>query len=339
MSEKSVEFPRLLRGLLAGGVLSEDEARAFAGNIMDGTLSAVQAGAVLAVIAARGERVSEVVGAARAMRERSLHVEHNLPVVLDVCGTGGDGAETINISTIVAFVVAAAGVPVAKHGNRAASSSCGSADVLEATDIAIDRSPEQAATMLQELGFTFMFAPRYHPAMKNVAPVRSELGVRTLFNVLGPLTNPARATHQVVGVAREEHLELVAEALRRLGSVAGAVIHGSGIDEVVGDRPTIVYAFTQERAQRWVLDPAVYGVSVPTSEIHGGSRESCRQAFLSILEGERSGRSEVVALNAGLALHVSGKCDDIGEGLELARETIAGGKAYALFQKVRSHST
>ncbi len=151
------------------------------------------------------------------MRERSLHVDHGLPMVVDVVGTGGDNANTINISTMAALVVAAAGVPVAKHGNRAASSACGSADVLEASGMAIDVEPERAAHMLHEAGFTFMFAPRYHPAMKNVAPVRRELGVRTIFNVLGPLTNPARATHQVVGVARPEHLELVGDVLRGLG--------------------------------------------------------------------------------------------------------------------------
>lgn len=317
--------------------MGEDEAREFIGGIMDGDVTAVQAGAMLTAMAMRGENVAEVVGAARAMRERSLHVKHNLPVVADVCGTGGDGADTINISTIAAFVVAAAGVPMAKHGNRAASSSCGSADVLENSGVAIDVSPEEAAKMLERINFTFMFAPRYHPAMRNVAPVRRELGVRTLFNVLGPLTNPARATHQVVGVARDSHLELVGDALRMLGSTAGAVIHGAGVDEIVGQGPTVVYAFNQERAQRWVLDPAVYGVNVPLSEIKGGSSDACSSAFLSILEGERSGRADVVALNAGLALHVSGKCCDIAEGMELARETLRSGKAYAVFNEVRAH--
>ncbi|GAC1392860.1 MAG: anthranilate phosphoribosyltransferase [Vulcanimicrobiaceae bacterium] len=330
------EYPKLLRALLDGHVLDQDQAREFVGAVMDGALTPVQAAGVLTALAARGEQVSEVVGAAQAMRERSLHVAHTLPVVVDVCGTGGDGAETINISTIAAFVVAACGVPVAKHGNRAASSSCGSADVLEMCEVPIDLAPERAGEILEHLKFTFMFAPRYHPAMKNIAPVRRELGVRTLFNILGPLTNPARATHQVVGVARESHLELVGESLRALGSAAGAVIHGSGIDEVAGDRPTIVYAFNQERSQRWILDPSVYGVNVPLSEIRGGSRDGCRQAFMAILEGEKSGRADVVALNAGLVLHVSGKATDIGEGLEMAREVLANGRAHAVFQSMRS---
>ncbi len=322
--------------MLDGAVLNEDEAQAFIGAIMDGEVTPVQAGGVLTAMAMRGESVSEVVGAARAMRERSLHVDHDLPVVADVCGTGGDGADTINVSTIAAFVVAASGVPVAKHGNRAASSSCGSADVLEDAGVSIDVEPLRAAKMLERLHFTFMFAPRYHPAMKNVAPVRRELGVRTLFNILGPLTNPARATHQVVGVARDTHLELVGDALRSLGSQAGAVIHGAGVDEIVGDEPTVVYAFNPERAQRWLLDPGVYGVKVPRSEIRGGSRETCKSALLAILQGEQSGRADVIALNAGLALHVSGKACDVGEGLELARATLKSGKAYDLFQEVRT---
>ncbi len=324
--------------MLGGAILSEDEAQEFMGAIMDGTVTPVQAGGVLTAMAMRGERVSEVVGAARAMRERSLHVEHDLPVVVDVCGTGGDGANTINVSTIAAFVVAASGVPMAKHGNRAASSSCGSADVLEGAGVAIDVQPDRAARMLRRLNFAFMFAPRYHPAMKNVAPVRRELGVRTLFNILGPLTNPARATHQVVGVARDDHMELVGDALRALGSQAGAVICGAGVDEVVGDKPTMVYAFNQEHAQRWVLDPAVYGINVPMDEIKGGSGEACGGAMMAILQGERSGRADVIALNAGLALHVSGKTHDVGEGLALARDTLSSGKAYKLFQEVRAQS-
>ncbi len=330
--------PKLLRRLLAGEGLSEDEARGFVGNLMDGDLTPVSAAAILTAIAARGERVSEVVGAARAMRERSLHVDHALPLVADVCGTGGDNQDTINISTLVAFVVAAAGVPVAKHGNRAASSTCGSADVLELSGVQIDVSPRRASEMLTQLNFAFLFAPSYHPAMRNVAAIRRELGIRTLFNVLGPLTNPARATHQVVGVAREEYLELVGDALRALGTQAGVVIHGSGLDEVAGDRPTLVYAFNQERAQRWVLDPSVYGIHVPLDDLRGGSANGCAEAFLGVLQGEKTGRADVVALNAGLALHVCGMVPDVADGLELARSLLAQGTAYTLFERVRSAS-
>lgn len=334
-----MEFSKLLRALLDGAVLSEDDAFTLIGQIMDGALSTVQAAGLLTAMAARGEAVQEVVGAARAMRERSLHVEAGEGDVLDVCGTGGDGADTINISTIVAFVVAACGVRVAKHGNRAASSACGSADVLEACGVPIDLPPEKASALLDATNFTFMFAPRYHPAMKNVAPVRRELGVRTIFNVLGPLTNPARATRQVVGVAREAHLQLVGDALMHLGAKTGAVIFGGGLDEVAGDRPTLVYAFSQaDGAQTWILDPSVYGVNASIEQLRGGSRDECSQALLAVLRGERSPRADVIALNAGLALHVAGAAKDVDEGLDLARDALQSGKAYALFERVKTYS-
>ncbi len=201
-----MEYAPLLRRLIAREDLSREEAAAMIGEIMDAAFTPVQAAALLAALASKGEAIAEVTGAAQAMRERALRVHHALPTVVDVVGTGGDGANTINISTLAALTVAAAGVPVAKHGNRAASSACGSADVLEAGGMRIDVGPDVASAMLEQANFAFMFAPRYHPAMKNVAPVRRELGVRTIFNVLGPLTNPAFATHQVVGVARADHI-------------------------------------------------------------------------------------------------------------------------------------
>lgn len=331
----SIDFPKTLRQVLDGGDLAEDQTYELIGSFMDGGLSAVQAAGLLTALAAKGERVGELVGAARAMRDRSLHVEHSLPLVLDVCGTGGDGADTINISTMAGFVVAAAGVPVAKHGNRAASSACGSADVLEAAGIQIDVPPERAARQLCDSNFTFMFAPRYHPAMRQVAPVRRELGVRTMFNILGPLTNPARATHQIVGVAREAHLELVGEVLRALGG-QGAVVHAaSGIDEISGEGPTVVYEFSRERVGRYSLDPSAHGISVPLAALRGGSAEVCKDAFESILQGERSPRSDVVALNAALALQISGTVESFGEGLELARELLHSGKAYQVVERAR----
>ncbi|MEA2664330.1 MAG: anthranilate phosphoribosyltransferase, partial [Candidatus Eremiobacteraeota bacterium] len=193
-------YPALLRRVIAGDALEAAEMAATIGAIMDETLSPVRAAALLAALAAKGETVDEVVGAATAMRERSIRVEHGLPLVLDIVGTGGDGAHTINISTAAAFIVAGCGVPVAKHGNRAASSLCGSADVLEALGVALDRGPDFAARALRTHGIAFLFAQRYHPAMRAVGPIRRELGVRTVFNVLGPLTNPAGANRQLIGV-------------------------------------------------------------------------------------------------------------------------------------------
>jgi anthranilate phosphoribosyltransferase len=339
MNRVGVQYAPLLRRLIAGEHLTEDDAASMIGEIMDGSFTAVQSAGLLTALAAKGERMEEVVGAARAMRDRSLHVEHNLPMVVDVVGTGGDNANTINISTLTALTVAAAGVPVAKHGNRAASSACGSADVLEAEGMAIDVDPERAAASLREAGFTFMYAPRYHPAMKNVGPVRRELGVRTIFNVLGPLTNPARATHQVVGVAREEHLELVGDVLRGLGVRAGAVVHAaSGIDEVGGEGPTTVYSFDEGESRRWSIDPDRYGIRAPLDAIRGGSVQACKEAFENVLSGERSPRADVVALNAALAFTVCSRTRDLKEGLELARTLMSEGRAAAVFERAKQFS-
>ncbi|HLI96162.1 MAG TPA: anthranilate phosphoribosyltransferase [Candidatus Baltobacteraceae bacterium] len=329
----------MLRRLIAGEHLTQDDAASMMGAIMDASFTPIQSAGLLTALAMMGEQTPEVVGAARAMRDRSLHVVHGLPMVVDVVGTGGDNANTINISTMTALVVSAAGVPVAKHGNRAASSACGSADVLEAAGMAIDVEPDRAAHMLHETGFAFMFAPRYHPAMKNVAPVRRELGVRTIFNVLGPLTNPARATHQVVGVARPEHLELIGDVLRGLGVRAGAVVHASsGIDEVCGEGPTTVYTFDEGESRRWTLEPEAFGIRTPLDLIRGGSVDACKDAFERILSGEQSPRADVVALNAALVFTVCNRTSDLQEGLELARTLLKEGRAAVVFERAKQLS-
>jgi anthranilate phosphoribosyltransferase len=326
----------LLRRAIAGDDLSEPEAAGLVGAAMDGSFTQVQVAGILVAIAVKGEAVAEIVGAARAMRERSLHVEHGLDTVLDIVGTGGDGANTINISTMAALCVAAAGIPVAKHGNRAASSVCGSADVLEAAGLNLEVSPDVAAAMLRGAGFTFMFAPRYHPAMKNVAPVRRELGVRTIFNILGPLANPARATHQVVGVSREALLEPVGDVLRALGVRRGAVVHASnGLDEVAGDAPTHVYSFDENGTRRWLLDPAAFGIATPLAEIVADSVDGCKEAFFSILGGERSRRTDVVALNAAVALYAAGFETRLEDALDRARTVLASGAALDTFQRAK----
>jgi anthranilate phosphoribosyltransferase len=331
-----MEYAPLLRRLIAGARLSQAESAELIGAIMDGELTPAQSGGLLVALAARGEDVDEIVGAARAMRERSLHVEHGLPEVVDVVGTGGDGANTINISTMAALVTAAAGIPVAKHGNRAASSACGSADVLEATGLPIDLAPERAALMLREANFTFMFATRYHPAMKNVGPIRRELGVRTIFNVLGPLTNPASASVQIVGVARPELLEPLATVLQGLGVRRGAVIHGeNGIDEVAGDVPTAVYSFDGSSSRRWRLDPAAYGIATPLPAIVGNSVEAAKEAFLSILGGEVSPRADVVALNAALVLHTVGVEPTMEAALGHARSILKSGAALRTYERAK----
>jgi anthranilate phosphoribosyltransferase len=330
------EYPALLRALTARQNL-DSEAMAFAiGAIVDAEWSEVQAAGILTALATKGETVDEVVGAAGAMRARSLRVEHALGAVVDTCGTGGDGAHTINISTAAGFVVAGTGLPVAKHGNRAASSRCGSADVLEACGIAIDATPERARAGLERTNFTFMFAQAYHPSMKAVAPVRRQLGVRTIFNLLGPLTNPAGATHQVIGVADPVHLELLGEALERLGGRAGAIVHSSsGLDEIGGDAPSDVYQFGRDTVRRWRLDPAEFDVRASREDLAGGSPPENAAALRAILGGERSPRADVVALNAALALLVAEHVESLLEGLLRARKALAEGSARAVFDAVR----
>ncbi len=335
-----MQYSALLRRLIAGEHLTQSESAELIGAIMDGSFTTIQGAGLLVALAAKGEDVAEIVGAARAMRERSVHVEHGLETVVDVVGTGGDGANTINVSTMAALVVAAAGVPVAKHGNRAASSACGSADVLEATGLPLDLPPERAAAMLRGSNFTFMFAPRYHPAMKNVAPIRRELGVRTVFNVLGPLTNPASATVQVVGVARAHLLEIMGDVLRGLGVERGAIVHGeNGIDEVAGDARTLVYSFDESGSRTWTIDPRDFGITTPLETIVGGSIDACRDAFLSILAGEQSPRSDVVALNAALVLHTLGIDPTLHQALDRARAVLASGAPLRTYERAKELAT
>jgi anthranilate phosphoribosyltransferase len=327
----------MLRRVLGGENLTADEAAFFIGEIVDASYTPAQAAALLAALAAKGESVDEIAGAARAMRDRSVRVEHGLPMVVDVVGTGGDHAGSINISTMAALVVAAAGIPVAKHGNRAASSACGSADVLEAAGFPIEVAPEVAARMLRETNFTFMFAPRYHPAMRNAAAVRRELGVRTIFNLLGPLSNPARATHQVVGVAREDLVERIGPALRALGVQRGAVVHGgSGLDEVSGDAPSHVYSFDERSARVWQLEPRDAGVTTPLRTPVGGSVDRCRDAFVEILQGTPSDATDVVALNAALVMYIAGTRERLSDAFEDARSILHSGAGWQTFDRARS---
>ena len=316
--------------------LDADDMAFAMGAMMDGTWSPVQAAGFLGALATKGETGSEVLGAARAMRARAVVVDHDVELVVDTCGTGGDGAHTINISTAAGIIVAGCGLHVAKHGNRAASSLCGSADVLEAAGVAIDASPDTARAQLERDRFTFLFAPRYHPAMKEIAPVRRELGVRTIFNLLGPLANPARATHQVIGVADERRVALVGEALEALGARAGAIVHAkSGIDEIAGDAPTDVHQFDARGRRHWTLDPETVGIRTPTSALAGGSPAYNAAALQSILQGEDSPRADIVALNAALALVVAEHAGDLREGLELARASVKRGAALEVFERLR----
>ncbi len=325
-----------LKALFARTDLDAGDMDAAIGAIMDGEWTPVQAGAFLGALATKGETADELIGAARAMRRRSMRVEHELETVVDVCGTGGDGAGTINVSTCAGIVLAACGVAVAKHGNRAASSRSGSADVLEALDVRIDEPPADARARLESGRFAFLFAQHYHPAMKAVAPVRRELRARTVFNLLGPLTNPARATHQLIGVANAAHVDLVGAALCGLGARAGAVVHAaSGIDEVAGDAPTDVYQFGRGGSYRYRIDPADHGIAAPAGALAGGDPAENAAALLAILQGERSPRADVIALNVALALVVADRAASLAEGLAAARAHMHDGSALAVLESLQ----
>jgi anthranilate phosphoribosyltransferase len=330
------DFPQLLRRLIQGGTMSAEESASALGAIFDEKLSTSQAAALLTALAARGETIDEVIGGATAMRQRALRVHHGLPLVIDIVGTGGDGTRSINISTAAALVVAGAGVAVAKHGNRAASSACGSADVLEALGVPLDRDPVATAELLTSDRIAFLFAPRYHPAMKSVAGLRRELGVRTIFNLLGPLCNPAGTQCQLVGVFGETQVDLVAEAMQGLGIESGAVVHSaSGMDEVSGEGPTWVAQFGPDGGSRWVLNPEDHGVRASLEDLRGGDARTNAELILAILRGERSPRADVVALNASLALVLAAAAADIEEGMAMARTSISSGAALAALDALR----
>ncbi|RMG58882.1 MAG: anthranilate phosphoribosyltransferase [Gammaproteobacteria bacterium] len=303
--------------------------------IMNGELTAAQIAAVLMGLSVLGENADVITGAARAMRAAAVRIRPKCEGLLDTCGTGGDGASTFNISTTVAFVASACGVPVAKHGNRAISSKSGSADVLEALGVNIDLEPEQVCRCIEQIGIGFLFAPSHHPAMRHAGAVRRELGVRTVFNLLGPLTNPAGAPFQVLGVYAEDRLEPVAEALKQLGTRRALVVHGAdGLDEIT--TTTITHAMLVEKdapLQRFELDPAAFGMPYATPEALAGGDAATNAAIIRhILAGQHGAGRDIVLLNTAAALWITGKADGIPAGLELAAQAIDSGRALEKLQ-------
>ena len=317
-----------LTRVLSGESLSETESEAAVTTIMDGAASPVQIAAFLTALKVRGETSDELTGAAKAMRRKVAAVPHVHECVVDTCGTGGDGAQTFNISTAAAFVVAAAELKVAKHGNRAVSSSVGSADVLEALGASLDLGPEAVGRCLDEVGIGFMFAPRHHGALKHAAPVRRELGVRTMFNLLGPMTNPAGATHQLMGIFDGRRLMQVAEVLGRLGVSRALVVHGpGGLDELGLDGPTEAVLLDGERATAMTLDPDGLVDAAPVSALVGGNAAQNAAMVRAALSGDAGPPRDVVALNAGAALWVAEAATSLADGVALARDVIAKGLA------------
>lgn len=319
---------RVLNALLDGNDLEVAEMEAVIGAIMDGVLEPVQTAAILTALRAKGESGVEVAAAARAMRVRALPVAAPAGAI-DTCGTGGDGADTINISTAAALVAAASGVPVAKHGNRSVSSRCGSADVLEALGVRLDLGREELAVLLDEVGIAFLFAQRLHPAMAAVVPVRRSLAVRTIFNLLGPLTNPAGVRRQVVGVWGPDVQPLIAAALAELGAEHALVVHSEdGLDELSVLAPTKVIEVRDGAVTgSWTATPRELGVVAgDPSALKGGEVGENARRLAAILKGsERSAASEAVALNAGAAMLVAGRVDSLADGLRAARKLLASG--------------
>jgi anthranilate phosphoribosyltransferase len=324
-----------LAAVVEGRTLDFDVARLAMGSVMDGEATPAQLAALLVALRMKGETVDELAGFASAMRERVLHVDAPEGTI-DVVGTGGDGSGTFNISTTSARVVAAAGVPVAKHGNRAITSRSGAADVLEALGVRVNHSAGSAAADLRGLGFAFLFAPVFHPAMRHAGPTRREIGVRTAFNLLGPLTNPAGATRALLGVGDASAAPKIAEVARRLGTERTLVVHGLGVDEIPLDGTGVTLDVRPDGVAESPVDPVALGLrAAATSELSGGTAEENAAITVEILEGAEGPRRDVVLLNAGAALVAAGKVPSIQDGIALAAEAIDGGAARELLERLR----
>ena len=326
-----------LRRVMDGENLAAEEARAVFALLVDETVAPARLGAFLVALRMRGETVEEIAAFAEVMRSRAVSVRSRHPDLLDTCGTGGDGAGTFNISTLAALVAAAGGAPVAKHGNRSVSGACGSADLLEGLGIRADQEAEAAGRCLDETGFGFLFAPRLHPAMGRAAAVRRELGVRTVFNLLGPLANPAGARRQLLGVYDPAWVEPLAQVLARLGAVRALVVHGGGTDEIALHAPTRAAEVSDGRVRRRLISPEEAGLKrAPLREIAGGGLEENLAIARAVLAGERGPRRDVVLLNAAAALWVAGRVPGLREGMARAAEAIDSGAAAGLVERVRA---
>ncbi|MGN1181255.1 MAG: anthranilate phosphoribosyltransferase [Suilimivivens sp.] len=322
--------------------LTYDEAYTVMNEIMSGETSPTQNAAFLAALSTKStkaETIDEIAGCAAAMRDHAIKVNHNLDV-LEIVGTGGDGAHSFNISTTSAIVIAAGGVKVAKHGNRAASSKSGAADCLEALGININLEPEKCVELLNNIGICFLFAQKYHTSMKYVGAIRKELGIRTVFNILGPLTNPASPTMQLLGVYDPSLVEPLAKVLNNLGVKRALVVYGTDkMDEISASSPTTVCELNNGEYKNYTIKPEDFGlVSCKKEDLVGGTPEENAQITLAILKGEKGPRRNAVLLNAGAALYIGGKADSLAEGVKLAAELIDSGKALAKLEEFKTES-
>ncbi len=327
-----------LSKLVAGHDLTRDEARSAMRDLVEGEATPVQIGGFAVALRMKGETADEIAGLAEVMRDAATCVK--VEGVVDLVGTGGDGARTFNISSLSAFVVAAAGGRVAKHGNRGITSACGSADFLEALGVAIDLPPEGVAHCVEQVGFGFMFAPQYHPAMRHAIVPRRDLGIRTVFNILGPLANPARARRQLTGVAVPDLGEKLARVLDLLGSEHALVVHGEdGLDEISIGAPTQVHETRRGERRSYTIRPEDFGLeSAPTDAVRGGTVDANMELTRAVLEGRAGPPRDVILLNAGAGLYVAGLADSIEAGVRRAAEELDSGRVSAKIEQAAALS-
>ena len=322
-------FQKILQSVVFGNNLSEQEMMDAMTQVMNGKVSDIQLAAFLTALQVKKETVPEIVGAAKVMRDKAEKVKVKASYIIDTCGTGGDGADTFNISTAVAFVVAGAGVTVAKHGNRAVSSKSGSADVLQCLGVNINAPLRTIERCIEEVGIGFLFAPLMHKAMKHAVGVRKDLGFRTIFNLLGPLTNPANAHAQILGVFDSKWVNPLAEVLRDLGSQHAMVVHGfDGLDEITLTSETQISELKNGTITNYSLNPKKFGYSLCSSaDLKGGVPEVNAEIIRGILNGEKGSKTDIVLLNAGAAIYVGGKAETIEQGILIATKSINSGEA------------
>jgi anthranilate phosphoribosyltransferase len=322
-----MDLPGAIRAVMNGQSLAREDMETIMRTIMTGRATDAQIGGFLVGLHMKGETVDEIAAAASVMRELAMRVDAPTDYLVDTCGTGGDAQGTFNVSTATAFVVAAAGGRVAKHGNRSVSSSSGSADVLEAAGARLDLNPDQVAACLREVGVGFLFAPHHHSAMKHAVGPRREMGARTLFNLLGPLTNPAGAPNQLLGVFAPEWVRPVAETLQKLGSERVMVVHSEdGLDEISIGAPTRVAELRDGAVREYRIDPMDFGIEkTPLERVQAADTGESLALMRSAFAGERGPSADILALNAGAAIHVAGLVDELGEGVARARAVMADG--------------
>lgn len=329
-----------IRKVVEGRNLAEEEASSAMQEIMQGEATPAQIASFITALRMKGETVEEITGCAKAMRQHATFVSTFSPDTVDTCGTGGDGGKTFNISTTAAFVVAGAGVPVAKHGNRSVSSRCGSADLLKALGVEIEIEKERVEECLREVGIGFLFAPLLHGAMKYALGPRREIGIRTIFNILGPLSNPAQVKAQVLGVFDPNLTEKLAQVLGKMGARHALVVHGmDGLDEITTTAPTQISEWKDGQVRTFLLAPEEVGISrANAQELAGGEPEENAQITLRILEGEGGARRDIVLLNAAAGLVVGGKVRDFQEGIQMAANSIDSRAALGKLRALRDAS-